>query len=357
MGSHSAVPIASIEARLKAYRRTFGRELTFFKGDLRNYDLVHHAYRKFRPEAVVYLGQIPSAAYSMIDVHHAAFTQQYNIIGTLVSLYAIKAVVPDCHLIKLGTMGEYGTPNVDIPEGFFDLEHHGRKAHMLFPRQAGSWYHQSKVHDSHNIEMACRLWNLRSTDIMQGVVYGSRIDEMGTDSQLTTRFDFDQGFGTAINRFCAQAVIGMPLTVFGRGGQRRGFIPLKDSMHCMTLAIERPPGRGEYRIFNQFESVYDVASLADKVRVAGNRLDLNVVARSVDNPRIEKEQHYYNPESKKLVDLGYRPTRDMDAELVVVLTDLIKNRKRILAKRPALMPDIRWDGQRRRCKYLDSYDR
>jgi UDP-sulfoquinovose synthase len=352
MGSHSAIPIAKMADRLLAYRENLGQNLRFYKGDLTDYNFVLNAYKSFQPEVIVFLGEMPSAPYSMIDVHHAVFTQTNNLIGTLVTLHAIREVVPECHLIKLGTMGEYGTPNVDIPEGFFEIEYRGRSDRLMFPRQAGSWYHQTKVHDTHNIEMACRIWSLRSTDIMQGVVYGSRIDEMGEDERLRTRFDFDQSFGTAINRFCAQAVIGLPLTPYGKGQQRRGFLPLRDCMQCLTLAIENPPEHGEYRTFNQFEEVYSIFEIAERIQRVGNKLGLNVEIVPLENPRIESEEHYYNPDHQHLLNLGYKPTHDMGAELEIVFQDLIPHRMRIEARKEAQFPDIRWDGSRRRSNYL-----
>ena len=352
MGSQSAIPISKMADRLMAYRQNMGQNLRFYKGDLQDYNFVLNAYKSFRPEAIVYLGEMPSAPYSMIDVHHAVFTQNNNIIGTLVTLYAMRETVPECHLVKLGTMGEYGTPNIDIPEGFFEIEYRGRKDRLMFPRRAGSWYHQSKVHDTHNVEMACRLWGLRSTDIMQGVVFGTRIDEMGDDERLQTRFDFDQCFGTAINRFCAQAVIGLPLTPYGVGKQCRGFIPLRDSMQCITLAVENPPKPGEYRTFNQFEEVYSIMELVEKVQRVGNKLDLNVQIHPVENPRIEMEEHYYNPDHQHLLDLGYKPTHDMEAELEIMFKDLMPYRNRIESRNEAQLPDILWDGTRRKSKYL-----
>lgn len=352
MGSQSAIPIAPMAERLSAYRRQLGQNLRFYRGDLTDWSFVQNAYRSFRPETVVYLGEMPSAPYSMIDVHTAVYTQTNNIMGTLVSLHAMREAAPDAHLVKLGTMGEYGTPGVDIPEGWFDLDYRGRKERMLFPRRAGSWYHQSKVHDSHNVEMACRLWGLRSTDVMQGVVYGTRVPEMGDDPALRTRFDFDQAFGTAINRFCAQAVIGLPLTPYGKGRQRRGFLPLCDSMQCLTLAIENPAAQGEYRVFNQFEDVYDVTALAERVERVGNEFGLDVKIHAMENPRAEAEQHYYNPDHQHLLDLGYQPTRDMDEELRQIFRDLIPHRNRIEERREAQFPDIRWDGSRRRSGYL-----
>lgn len=352
MGSQSAIPVAPMAERLSAYRQHLGQNLRFYRGDLTEWNFVLNAYRSFRPEAVVYLGEMPSAPYSMIDVHHAVYTQTNNIVGTLVTLHALRDAVPECHLLKLGTMGEYGTPDVDIPEGWFDLQHRGRTERMLFPRRAGSWYHQSKVHDSHNVEMACRLWGLRSTDIMQGVVYGSHVPEMADDPALCTRFDFDQAFGTAINRFCAQAVIGLPLTPYGRGRQKRGFLPLRDAMQCLTLALENPPERGEYRVFNQFEDVYDVTALAERVERIGNEFGLDVKIHPLENPRLEAEQHYYNPDRRNLLELGYQPTRDMDTELRRIFRDLIPHRDRIEERRDANFPDIRWDGSRRRSGYI-----
>lgn len=352
VGSQSATPIARMTQRIEAFGENFGKNLRFFRGDLTDWPLVLDAFRRFRPEAVVHLGEMPSAPYSMIDVQHATFTHQNNLLGTLNILFAMRDECPDCHLVKLGTMGEYGTPNVDIPEGFFEIEYRGRKDRLPFPRQAGSWYHQTKVHDSNNILMACRLWGLRSTDIMQGVVYGTRIDAMGDDERLLTRFDFDQCFGTAINRFCAQAVLGEPLTPYGKGKQRRGFLPLRDSVQCLTLAIENPPGHGEYRVFNQFEEVYGIFELAEKVRLVGESLGLKVEVRHRENPRIEAEEHHYNPDHEHLLELGYQPTRDMQGELKVVLSDLIKYRRRIEARREALIPDIRWSGARRPASYL-----
>jgi UDP-sulfoquinovose synthase len=273
--------------RLEIFRREHGANLMFRRGSLLEYNFVWNLVREFMPEAIVHFAEQPSAPYSMIDVQHATFTHTNNLIGTLNIIHAMREVCPDTHLVKLGTMGEYGTPKVDIPEGFFEVEYRGRKDVLPFPKQAGSWYHQTKVHDSNNIMMACRIWALRSTDIMQGVVFGTRIDEMGQDEGLLTRFDFDQCFGTAINRFCAMAVIGHPITPYGRGRQRRGFLPLRDSMQCLTIAIENPPQKSEYRVLNQFEEVYDLTELATKVQGVAEKNGLPVEIRATENPRSE----------------------------------------------------------------------
>ena len=353
MGSQSATPIRRMTDRLQSFRVRYGKNLQFVKGDLTDFNFIWNFLRAFKPEAIVHLAEMPSAPYSMIDVHHSVFTQTNNLVGTINLLYVMKEVCPDAHLVKLGTMGEYGTPKIDIPEGFFEIEYRGRKDYLPFPRQAGSWYHQTKVHDTNNIMMACKLWGLRSTDIMQGVVYGTRIDEMGDDEGLLTRFDFDQCFGTAINRFCAMAVIEVPITPFGKGHQKRGFLPLRDSMQCMTIALENPPKKGEYRVFNQFEEVYDITELAQKVKkVADNEFGLEVALRNVENPRMEMEEHYYNPDHQHLLDLGYKPTHDMEAELKIMLKDLITYKSRVLARAHAIVPDVRWDGRRQKVEYI-----
>ncbi len=355
VGSQSATPIRKMTERLKVFHETFGKNLQFFKGDLADYDFIENVFKHFKPEAIVHLGEMPSAPYSMIDVNHAVWTQSNNIVGTLNILHAMRDICTDAHLIKLGTMGEYGTPNLDIPEGCFEIEYRGRKDFLPFPKQAGSWYHQSKVHDSNNIMMACKIWNLRSTDIMQGVVYGNRIDEMGGVEQLVTRLDFDQCFGTAINRFCCQAVIGEPLTPYGKGHQSRGFLPLRDSMQCLALAVENPPQSGEYRVFNQFEEVYDITDLALKVKEVGESLGLKVEVKNLENPRKEMEDHYYNPDHSQLLDLGYKPTHDISQELKIMLADLIKYKDRIESRKEALVPDILWSGKREAVHYLKKH--
>ena len=356
MGSWSATPVVQMDERLVAFKERFDRDLRFWEGDLCDSELVDEIFSEFRPDAVVHLGECPSAPYSMVDVEHATFVQMNNIVGTFNLLGSMKKHAPVAHLVKLGTMGEYGTPNVDIPEGFFEIDYRGRKEIMPFPRQAGSWYHWSKVHGSNNVMFACKLWGLRATDIMQGVVFGTRIDEMGDDDRLLTRVDFDQAFGTAINRFCCQAVIGHPLTPFGKGHQRRGFLPLRDSMQCLTLALENPPEDGEYRVFNQFAEVYDVTELAEKVKTVAAEFGLDPVVRNLTNPRRELEEHYYNPDHQHLFDLGYEPTHDVEAELRIMLSDLIRHEDRIEAKRETLIPDVLWDGRRQKVGYVDEAD-
>lgn len=353
-GSHSAIPIATMHERAGVLGELLGHDPLIYRDDIAVfYGSVCELLHKFQPDAIVHLAEIPSAPYSMKNSHTARVTMHNNIIGTLNVLFAMRDHCPGAHLVKLGTMGEYGTPNLDIPEGFFEVEYRGRKDTLPFPRQAGSWYHQTKVHDSNNVQFACRVWGLRSTDIMQGVVYGTRIDEMGDDPRLLTRLDFDESFGTAINRFCCMAVVGHPITPFGAGGQRRGFLPLCDSMQCLTLAIENPADEGEYRVFNQFEEVYTINELAAKVVKVAHDLGIpGALVRAIENPRMEAEEHYYNPDHQYLLDLGYQPTHDMEAELCVMLADLMTHRDRIDAKREVLIPEIQWDGRRERVGWL-----
>src|SRR6266508_193477 len=276
-GTDSLTPIlASLPARAKAWRDVTGLEIGVSEGDLLDWEGVERVFRECQPEAIVHYGERPSAPYSMIDREHAAFTQTNNVIGTLNVLFAMAELAPDAHLVKLGTMGEYGTPTIDIEEGFIELNHNGRTDTLPFPKLPGSWYHLSKVHDSHNIHFACRVWGLRATDLNQGVVYGIQTDETRLDDRLMTRFDYDEVFGTALNRFCLQAVIGHPLTVYGKGGQTRGYLNIVDTLQCVELATLNPGERGDFRVFNQFTEQFSIVELAETVRRAGEHHGLDV---------------------------------------------------------------------------------
>jgi UDP-sulfoquinovose synthase len=332
-----------MEERIQAFNRIHKKNITFYEGNLLNYDFLSDVIKEVRPDSIVHLAEQPSAPFSMIDREHAIYTQHNNIEGTLNVLYAMKEYAPDCHLVKLGTMGEYGTPSVDIPEGFFEIDFRGRKDKLPFPRQPGSIYHLSKVHDSANVLFACRIWHLRSTDIMQGVVYGTRTAEMVDDS-LMTRFDFDEWFGTVVNRYCAEAVIGYPLSPYGSGSQKRGFIDLIDSVQCLTIAVENPPGRGEYRVFNQLDEIYSVTELARYVAEVGEKLHIDVKIKPISNPRIEKEDHYYRVDHENLRRLGFRPTRGIKDTLELMLMDLLKHRDKIIERSKVIMPRTTWES-------------
>ncbi len=348
MESVSAIPVASMSGRLEACRTRHGKSLGFSEGDLRDPNVAREAVKHAKPDVVVQLGECPSAPYSMIDAEHTVFVQTNNIVGTFNLMFAMKELAPDAALLKLGTMGEYGTPDIDIPEGSFEVEFRGRKATLPFPRSPGSWYHLSKAHGSSNVRFACSLWGLRATDVMQGVVYGVTTDTTGEDPQLLTRLDFDSAFGTAINRFCCQAVIGHPLTLYGGGNQKRGFLPLQDSLRCLTLAIEQPPKAGEYRVLNQFAEVYRIRELAALVAKVATRLGMDATVNGYVNPRVEEEDHYYNPDHQRLQDMGYVPTVDPEAEIERTLLELRKHGDVIHQHSNVLVPDIQWRGDRKR---------
>lgn len=341
VGSQSAIPLLGMHERVSAFKKIHGENLSFFEGDLLDYDFLADVIKQTRPDSIVHLAEQPSAPFSMMDRNHAIYSQHNNVEGTLNVLYAMKDLVPECHLVKLGTMGEYGTPNIDIPEGFFEVEFRGRKDILPFPRQAHSMYHLSKVHDSANVMFACRVWKLCSTDIMQGVVYGTRTNEMIDDS-LMTRFDFDESFGTVINRYCAEALIGLPLTPYGQGKQKRGFIDLVDSIQCLTIAIENPAARGEYRVFNQLDEVHSISELAEIVATVAKKLGIDTEIKNLENPRTEKAEHYYKVDNENLKKLGFKPTRKIQETVEIMLKDLSKHQDRILEKREAILPKTKW---------------
>jgi UDP-sulfoquinovose synthase len=325
-GSHSLTPIAGLDERIDAWREVAGKRIDSYVGDIAEGTFVEDVVADFEPNAIVHYGEQPSAPWSMKSVDHAVVTQRNNVIGSLKLLWAMREHAPEAHLVKLGTMGEYGTPNIDIEEGFIEIEHKGRRDTLPFPKLPGSLYHLSKVHDSHNIHFACRVWGLRATDLNQGVVYGIETPETRLDERLLTRFDYDELFGTALNRFAVQAVIGHPLTVYGKGGQTRGFLNLVDTLQCVELTAANPPAAGEYRVFNQFTETFNVADLAEKVRHAGGELGIDVQVDHVTNPRLEMEEHYYNPTHTKLLSLGLEPTM-LSETLIESMLEVIRRYK------------------------------
>lgn len=342
VGSSSALPILSFEKRNKALLDRIGKNVGFYKGDVSNSEFIDGVIRKEKPDAIVHLAEQRSAPYSMIGLKQAKETMVKNIVSTMNLIYSMKEHIPDAHLLKLGTMGEYGTPNIDIPEGFFEVEYNGRKDYLPFPKNAGSWYHWTKVHDSNNLMFANRVWGTKITDVMQGVVYGTRTKEIENTS-LYTRFDIDEVWGTALNRFCAQAVANLPITPYGKGGQTRGFLSLEDSVACLTLALENPPEKGEYRVFNQFDEHYSVIQLAEMVKsVYEEEFGKFAKIEHVPNPRVEKEEHYYNPEHEKLKKLGYKRARELREEAVIILNDLKKYRRNILRYKDVITPKTVW---------------
>ena len=338
-------PIAPIQQRIQRWKDLTGQKIDLYIGDITNYDFLSTTLRQFEPESIVHFGEQRSAPFSMIDREHAVMTQVNNVVGTLNILYAMKEDFPDCHLVKLGTMGEYGTPNIDIEEGYITIEHNGRKDTLPYPKQPGSFYHLSKVHDSHNIHFACKIWGLRATDLNQGVVYGVALtgllnDEIIKDELLINRLDYDGVFGTALNRFCIQAAIGHPLTVYGTGGQTRGFLDIRDTVRCMEIAIANPVEAGKFRVFNQFTEMFSVLDLAEMVKKAGKTMDLDVHINHLDNPRVELEQHYFNAKNTNLLELGLKPHYLSDSLLDSLLNFAIEYKKRV--DKNHILPKVSW---------------
>jgi UDP-sulfoquinovose synthase len=341
VGSDSLTPILDLDARIAAWREASGKEIRSFVGSVEEGDFLDGVVAETRPEVVIHYGQQASAPYSMASREQAVETQYGNVIGNLNLLFAIRDHVPECHLVKLGTMGEYGQPNIDIEEGYIEIEHKGRKDNLPFPKLPASLYHCSKVHDSTNIHFACRTWGLRATDLNQGVVYGIETEETAGDERLITRFDYDEVFGTVLNRFCLQAVIGHPLTVYGSGGQTRGFLNIRDTLQCVELAALNPADAGEFRVYNQFTEQFSVIDLAHLVKEAGEHLGYSVEIQHCDNPRVEKEEHYYNAIHTKLLDLGLEPTL-LGEELVESMIHAIERHKGRVVE-GAIDPRTRWN--------------
>jgi UDP-sulfoquinovose synthase len=340
VGAQTLTPIRPLAERVQVWHQLTGHTIETFVGDITDYEFLLGALKTCEPEAIVHFAEQRSAPYSMIDRKHAVFTQVNNVVGTLNVLFAMREALPDCHLVKLGTMGEYGTPNIDIEEGYISIEHNGRRDVLPYPKQPGSFYHLSKVHDSHNIMFTCKIWGLRATDLNQGVVYGTLTDEVAVDEALINRFDYDDVFGTVLNRFCIQAAVGQPLTVYGKGGQTRGFLDIRDTVRCIEIACLNAAARGECRVFNQFTEQFTVLQLAEKVEVAARQLGLSVAVDHLPDPRVEAEQHYYNAKHSKLIDLGLQPHFLSDSLLDSLMSIAIKYRERV--DNALMVPYVNW---------------
>jgi UDP-sulfoquinovose synthase len=337
MGTDSLVPIESLQSRIKVWRDLTGCSIACYVGDLNDADFTYQVVRDYGPDTIVHFAEQRAAPYSMVDRKHAVYTQVNNVVGTLNVLYAIAEIDPDIHLVKLGTMGAYGTPNIDIEEGWLEIEHKGRKDRVLFPKRPGSYYHLSKVHDSHNIEFACRIWGIRATDLNQGVVYGQQTPQTAMDDRLATRYDYDAVFGTVLNRFVIQSVLGLPLTVYGNGRQVRGIIEIRDTVRCLQLACENPADRGEFRVFNQMTQSLSITKMAETIaRVSPE----NVTIEHLANPRVEEEGHHYNVVHSGLLELGLDPHLLSDT----LIESLFEITKRFAHRvRPeAMIPTIDW---------------
>lgn len=339
-GVEPLLAIPTLQSRVRAWKRVSGRDVDLRVGDICNQRFLYKVLESFQPDAIVHYGEQPSAPYSMHSRETAVYTQVNNVVGTLNLLFAMRRHTPKAHLVKLGTMGEYGTPNIAIEEGWITIEHEGRKDTVLYPKKPGSFYHLSKVHDSANIEFACRIWGMSATDLNQGVVYGIRTKETELAPELRTSFHYDHIFGTVLNRFLVQAAIGEPLTVYGKGGQTRGFLDIRDTIQCVALACDNPAKVGEFRVLNQFTEQFSVNDLAAKVAAAAKRASVDVTIRNVPNPRVELESHFYEAKHSKLLDLGLKPHLLTDDSVDAMFDAVRRNVGNV--DRSIIQPTIKW---------------
>ena len=317
-----------------------GSEIGYQIGDLTDWEFIATIFRDFEPQAVVHYAEQPAAPYSMLNRHAATLTLRNNLLVTANVIFAVREFSPDAHIVKLGTMGEYGTPNIDIEEGWLEVDHKGRRQKFLYPRQAGSLYHTTKIMDTDLLWFYVRMWNLRVTDLMQGPVYGIFTDETASDNRLLPFFNYDEVFGTVLNRVVVQAVAGYPLTVFGKGGQTRGFLNIKDTLNCVRLSLENPSDPGQLRIFNQFTETFSVNQLAEKVQTAAMNFGLKVTIQHLENPRIESEEHYYNPRHTGLIELGLKPHYLSEDVLAEMMAFVLNNKDQI--RQSQFYQKIRW---------------
>ncbi len=366
--AHSIVPIYPMEKRLEAAKEVLGVDMDFRGMDYTNRKELKAFLKEFQPESIVHYAEIPSAPYSMVDDGHSIRVQRNNVLGTLGLLWAMKEACPEASLVKLGTLGEFGSPLTGRPlfEGMFPsdavLEWEGREWSMggeLTPRNPPSFYHVSKVNDTYNIYEACKYWWLRSYDLMQGIIFGVHTEEVSQVPRLRTRLDVDEWLGTAVNRFTAQAVAGVPLTVYGKGEQMRGFIALEDAMQCMVRLISSPPEPGQYDVVNQVSGAYKIKALADTVGEIGNdRHDLGVRIQRLENPRVEADKHPYEIVSRKLPnEFGFERKVSLREEIDRMLDLLTEEevQERIEDMKHAIIPETQWSGEKERPDVIEVY--
>tara|TARA_Y100000389_G_scaffold204053_1_gene254715 strand:+ start:7956 stop:9110 length:1155 start_codon:yes stop_codon:yes gene_type:complete len=335
--------VLSLHERVRIWNENQNKKIELRIGNLLNHRFVYSIFEKFKPEVIIHYAEQPSAPYSMGSREKCYDTQENNVLGNINVLFAIKKYCPEAHLIKLGTMGEYGTPNIDIEEGWIDISHKGRKDRMMFPKKPHSFYHLSKVHDTNNIEFTCRNWDLSATDLNQGVVYGFDTAETKLDERLQTSFHYDEVFGTVINRFITQALMGQDLTVYGKGGQKRGYLNINDTLKCVQLAAENRAKKGEFRVFNQYTETFTINDIADLVKISlDKKLEKKISIKNIKNPRNEMEDHYYNPTNSGLISLGLKPLK-FNENLICEIYESIKYLKKRINKN-LIFPTIKWQN-------------
>lgn len=338
--SEALLPTPSLSQRAKKFQEITGHTIEVRIGDLADPEIMVEVVKNTNPDTIIHYAEQPSAPYSMRNFKSARTTFKNNLDVTFNVIWAMIEHAPNAHLVKLGTMGEYGTPNIDIEEGWIEIEHKGRKGKFLFPRAAGSLYHTTKVLDTDLLWFYVRTNGLRVTDLMQGPVYGLSTKEADLDPALVPNFHYDDIFGTLVNRFLVQAVAGIPLTVYGSGGQTRGYLNLRDTLQCVRLAADNPADKGELKIFNQLTETFSVNQVAEKVQRVGNKMGLGVEVKSIPNPRKEMEEHYYNPTHSGLVEMGLKPHFMTDEVITEMLERVVEARDRIVHDR--IMPRVSW---------------
>jgi len=334
------IEVPNLHQRVEIWRAASGHEVEVFVGDVADYAFLQRTMRAFQPEGVVHYAEQPSAPYSMMDHPRGLLTLQNNLTATFNVVSALREAGPGCHLVKLGTMGEYGTPNIDIEEGYLEITHNGRSDTFLFPKRPGSIYHLTKVQDSDLLYFAAHTWGLAITDLNQGPVYGIETAELAADQRLAPIFNYDAVMGTVLNRFVVQAVAGAPLTVYGKGGQTRGFLNIRDTVQCIELALRQPAKSGEFRVFNQFTEQFTVNQLAEQVARVGNALGLGVRVESIPNPRKELEEHYYNAKHTGLIELGLQPHLLTDEVIAGMIEYVQRHRQGI--RESYIYPRVKW---------------
>lgn len=338
--SEPLFPVPTLQARAEAWHRQVNKKIEVKVGDVTNWDFVHSLFKIFEPTAIIHYAELPSAPLSMMNRDCAALVLQNNLGTTLNIIHAVRETCPRAHIIKLGTMGEYGTPNIDIEEGWIEISHKGRQDKFLYPRQGGSLYHTSKIMDTDLLWFYVRAWGLCVTDLMQGPVYGVTTDECRVDSTLMPHFSYDAVFGTVLNRFVVQAVAGIPLTIYGSGTQRRGFLNIKDTLQCVRLVLENPPAEGELRICNQFVEIFSIMDLAERIAATAQKLGLSAELQHIVNPRFESEHHYYSPAHSTLPELGLEPHLFTDNVVEEMIDVIRQHRDRIDVRH--IMPKVSW---------------
>ena len=341
--SEPLIPTPNLHDKSTLFETLSQNRIAVEIGDCTDYDFFSSVFKDFLPDAVVHYAEQPSAPYSMRSRNSAALTLNNNLQSTFNLIWNVIEHQPNCHIVKLGTMGEYGTPNIDIEEGWIEINHNGRSHEFLYPRQAASLYHTTKILDTDLLWFYVRTAKIRVTDLMQGPVYGLETEQTILDDQLLPNFHYDDIFGTLINRFIVQAISNTPLTVYGEGGQTRGYLNLKDTLQCIDLALNTPPAEGELRILNQFTELFSVNQIAEKIQVVGKQLGLDVKVQNINNPRIELENHYYNAKHHGLLDLGLQPHLLTDDALATMMNKIIQYQEKIDTTK--ILPRVCWNNR------------